>query len=131
MIINVKWFKPQNSQEILLSYNFIFNRLAAWQSLNAELQMSDLKIPACAALNYDAKELGRGCSAVVWYLGQYLVHLQTFVPIKINKYLKAPPPAPMAKTEIWCSDLFSYLVLNNSMAVAANCTDIPSHWISR
>lgn len=81
-----------------------------WQSLNAELQTSDLKIPACAAQSYDAKKLGRGCYAVIWYLGQYLVHLQIFASIKINKYLKAPPPAPMAKkTEIWCSDLFSYL----------------------
>jgi len=69
--------------------------LAEWWSLSAELQTSHSKIPACAAQKHDAEKLGRGCYAVIWYLGQYLVHLQTFASMKNNKYLKAPPPAPM------------------------------------
>lgn len=100
----------KKSQEILLPCHYIFNRLAVWWSLNAELQTPHLKIPACAAQKRDAEKLGRGCYAVIWCLGQYLVHLQTFASIRNNKYLKAPPPAPMGKNaEIWCSDLASYL----------------------
>lgn len=98
------------SHEIFLPYHYIFNSLAAWQSLDAELQKSHLKIPFCAAQKHDAEKQDKGCYAAIWYLGQYLVHLQTFASIKNNKYLKAPPPAPMARnTEIWCSHLAPYI----------------------